>query len=101
MTGNVSPVWQSYPNDSNAVRRPPMPPRNHQTQLSNQQTKRNTMSCQGKTKNGQGGIHGQGVYKCKICGMVGCDSNDCTNRNFYAGQCLKCGKSISGRERVA
>jgi hypothetical protein len=57
------------------------------------------MSCQGKTKDGNGGIHGQGVYKCKNCGAVGCDSRDCTNRNFYSGKCLKCGKS-TGEGRI-
>ncbi len=53
------------------------------------------MSCQGKTREGKGSIQGQGVYKCKRCGTVGCDSNGCTNRNFWAGECLKCGRSTS------
>ncbi len=64
-------------------------------------TKIKHMSCQGKTRNGTGSTHGQCVYKCKNCGAVGCDSNDCTNRNFWGGKCLKCGRSGAGRDRVS
>ena len=58
------------------------------------------MSCQGKTRESKGSFHGQGVYKCNHFGEVGCDSNDCTNRNFWAGKCLKCGRSTCW-ERVS
>ena len=64
------------------------------------ESKEQTMSCQGQTREEKGSIHGPGVYKCKHCGAVGCDSNDCTNRNFWAGKCLKCGRSTS-RESVS
>ena len=44
------------------------------------------MSCQGKTRHGQGSTRGQGVYKCKHCGAVGCDSNDCYEPQFLGRQ---------------
>lgn len=58
------------------------------------------MSCPGKTREGKGSIHGQSVYRCKNCQSVGCDSADCTNRNFYGGRCRKCGRN-AGRDRVS
>lgn len=55
------------------------------------------MGCQGKQGSS---VHGQNVYKCAHCGSVGCESSTCTNRNFYGGKCLKCGKASSGKIKV-
>ncbi len=46
-------------------------------------------------------LNGQGVCRCEKSGAMGCDSNDSTDRNFYAGKCMKCGRSGLGRDRVS
>jgi hypothetical protein len=45
---------------------------------------------------------GYTVYRCRSCGSVGCDQSTegrCTNQNFRAVKCLRCGRS-TGRDPV-